>query len=84
MWEKIDLFSTVLAVFGVVVIMTFVCWPRAKQYNIRTMERPCVNCDLWMKEYKKISEKQLEYHLSRFEFMKKYDLIDTMIIDTIH
>ena len=53
-------------------------------YNITTMERSCVNCDLRMKEYKKISDKQLKYHLSRFEFMKKYGLIDTMIIDTIH
>ena len=52
-------------------------------YNITTMERPCVKCDLRLKEYKGVSDKQLKYHLSRFEFMKKYGLMDTVIIDTV-
>ena len=64
--------------------MSVLFFEERSEYDIRTMERSCVNCDLRMKEYKKVSEKRLEYYLSRFEFMKKYGLIDTMIIDTIH
>lgn len=55
----------------------------SSEYNITTMERPCNNCDLWLKEYKGVSDKQLQYYLSRFKFLKKYDLIDTMVIDTL-
>lgn len=54
-----------------------------KSYNVTIMERPCVACSLWLKEYKGVSEKQLKYHLSRYELMKRYNLVDTMIIDTL-